>query len=397
MDVKSKPPEAGLFSGMYSLALGVWSWATAIPRAMAQFALHLFGVFENTMVTILWEYQGDNIVGFLYNHSYLQKLPLPADSRRPALGVTSRGVQTDEQDIYGLAREARLRRDVLMGKVLDDLVPALLQALHSMPQKGELERMASAQSQWVEAIREQQTKLLDAQASRKEREEEEEERSGHVDVAGALGLLLDRVGSMDERLIRVLGEDRGGEVGERLEGLLNDLGAVRAEYEGDRQLVLELIQRVARLDAALSAVDLAAPAPAAATGRQVADAAVGADESESESEGEEDVDASIRSIRSHPTENGSDETKETIAMDEPENAPPKIAKPAADGESKDPPKLPEAKQPIAAPKDQPAAEPRKSTGSIPTRRQSGRPRQHSFKEEMKKHLWFGKRDSSKRK
>ncbi|KAJ1966004.1 hypothetical protein GGI12_000378 [Dipsacomyces acuminosporus] len=442
MGVKSKELDTGVLSRASSLPLSIWMWATAVPRGIISYIFGRLAALEDALVALVWAYQGENILKFFYTRGYLKPLPAPelqapASTGRadPQASTVSCGVQTDEQDLHGMAREARLRRDVLMGKVLDELVPALLQALHAMPKKGELEKMSSEYHAWIEAVHEQQRKLLEDQTSYMaekdswcdEYETTAAERMSSTQIASTLDALVARVGTMDERLIRLLGNDaslgqRESEVSEKLSDLMDDLGYVRSEYENDRVLVLELAQRVVKLDAILSTADISALSPVAAA-RQTIDVAVSAhgfcsdtekEEVEEEEEEEEEIidDSSIRSIKSKVLDSGKDgeKTQDGITtskdeMDDAHLAP--LPAVAASDSAASPKPFPQGKDdaahtPAAKPATTAAArtmpvEARKSTGSMPTGQHVSKPRRSSFREEVKRHLWFGKKSSTKHK
>ncbi|ORX72756.1 hypothetical protein DL89DRAFT_82589 [Linderina pennispora] len=247
----------------------LWTWAMAAPRALVHYMLRLIELFENTMLTIVWEYQGDNLLKFLYTHSHIPQAALKHSETR------SQGVQTTDLDTHDLARNARQRRDVLMTQVLEDLVPALLQALHAMPQRGELDRMSQEQTQWAKIIASQQRQLMDAKMH-------DESLEAYTQIAATLQVLVSRIGSVDERLIRALNVS-SGHVDQQLVSLQDGLGRVSRECELDKSAISELVVRLSQLDNVLMSI---AASPRTLPGKT--DAAVdtaGSDVADGEMEG----------------------------------------------------------------------------------------------------------------
>ncbi|KAJ2853369.1 hypothetical protein J3B02_003175 [Coemansia erecta] len=222
-----------------------------------EFALYCLDTFESIMLSFVWEYQGENILQFLFKHQYVQAGTLvinktSSNRTMQAGNVQARGVQTEAAEANGISTKQRSTRDALIDKMLEDLVPALLHALHEMPKRNELAELAHEQTQLVKSIYEKQQKLM---------ADHNQPDNGHSDiVAPVLQLLISRVNAVDTRLFHVLskldsskdGREINAEVDNRLKPLIESLGAVKAKYEADRILAAEVMQSLANLDKVIS-------------------------------------------------------------------------------------------------------------------------------------------------
>ncbi|KAJ1941152.1 hypothetical protein FBU59_003584 [Linderina macrospora] len=119
-----------------------------------------------------------------------------------------------------------------------------------MPQRGELERMSREQTQWAEIIASQQRQLMDAASH------DGHSVDAYAEIARTLQVLVARIGSVDERLIRALNASSFVEtqVEEQLGNLYDGLGRVARGCEVEKSTVTELVARLSQLDSVLDAI-----------------------------------------------------------------------------------------------------------------------------------------------
>ncbi|KAJ2509949.1 hypothetical protein H4217_008095 [Coemansia sp. RSA 1939] len=245
-----------------------------VPRALSNAALRILDRFEDVMLNILWDYQGENILHFLYRHQQSKAKDGSGDdsvgrvridgkmlSMRVAGSLQSVGVQTDDCTMSLGVRE-REKRNNLMDKILEDLVPALLQVLHSVPQKRELEAMYREQVALIQTVQQsahgvENTSLLLPSDTGNDKDYQTQIMGRSQDVGKALQDLANRVGAVDDRVVQVLQELESEEresvfASERLGVLVEGLGAVREKCEADKALALHMIQSLERMDTTLA-------------------------------------------------------------------------------------------------------------------------------------------------
>ncbi|KAJ2861793.1 hypothetical protein GGI22_002359 [Coemansia erecta] len=270
--------ELGSFAYTCVILVGTtfWSWAMAVPRALAKASMRMLDTFEDAMLTILWDYQGENILRFLYEHQQSSSAKrsdgdgtvarVCIDGKMLCAKVAgcarSVAMQTDDCAMSLGVRE-REKRNKLMDKILEDLVPALLQVLHSIPQRSEMEVMYREQIALIQTVQQGACSgplLLDD-------EHPVPAGAGHADIGQALQGLTERVGAVDERVLQVLqaleSEARSSTlVDARLGVLVEGLGAVREKCEADRALALHMMQCLERIDGTLASAIAAAESKA---------------------------------------------------------------------------------------------------------------------------------------
>ncbi|KAJ2675300.1 hypothetical protein GGI25_004038 [Coemansia spiralis] len=245
----------------------VWSWIMTVPRAFTNAAMRVLDVFENAMLNMVWDYQGDNILRFLYEHQradanrksdgVIGKVRVDGRLLRAKISTSSRsfGMQTDDCTMSLGARE-REKRDMLMDKILEDLVPALLEVLHSIPQRSEMEAIYKEQLGMVQNLQlaGNRKPLLLTLSDCEETSNSKDER---CDIGSVLQGLAKRVGQVDGRVVQVLraleGESKSNAlVDERLAILVDGLGAVKEKCEADRALALHMMQCLERIDSTIA-------------------------------------------------------------------------------------------------------------------------------------------------
>ncbi|KAJ2653327.1 hypothetical protein GGH99_007535, partial [Coemansia sp. RSA 1285] len=143
-----------------------------------------------------------------------------------------------------------------------DLVPALLQVLHSVPQKRELEAMYREQVALIQTVQQsahgvENTSLLLPSDTGNDKDYQTQIMGRSQDVGKALQDLANRVGAVDDRVVQVLQELESEEresvfASERLGVLVEGLGAVREKCEADKALALHMIQSLERMDTTLA-------------------------------------------------------------------------------------------------------------------------------------------------
>ncbi|KAJ2516343.1 hypothetical protein H4217_004642 [Coemansia sp. RSA 1939] len=271
---KSQKPSSFIYAWAVLAGTAFWSFAIAVPRALSNAALRILDRFEDVMLNILWDYQGENILHFLYKHQQSKAKDGSGDdsigrvringkmlSMRVAGNLQSTGVQTDDCTMSLGVRE-REKRNNLMDKILEDLVPALLQVLHSVPQKSELEAMYREQVALIQTVQQsahgvENTSLLLASDTGNDKDCQMQMMSRSQDIGKALQDLANRVGAVDDHVVQVLQELESEEresvfASERLDVLVEGLGAVREKCEADKALALHMMQSLERMGTTLA-------------------------------------------------------------------------------------------------------------------------------------------------
>ncbi|KAJ2655004.1 hypothetical protein IWW48_005770 [Coemansia sp. RSA 1200] len=272
----TKPQKSSSFIYAWAVLAGAafWSCAMAVPRALSNAALRILDRFEDTMLNILWDYQGENILHFLYKHQQSKANDGSGDgsvgrvridgkmlSMRVAGHLQSVGMQTDDCTLSLGVRE-REKRNNLMDKILEDLVPALLQVLHSVPQRSELEAMYREQVALIQTVQQsahgvENTSLFLSSDTSNDKGCRTQMMGRSQDIGKELQDLANRVGAVDDRVVQVLQELESEErnssfASERLGVLVEGLGAVREKCEADKALALHMIQCLERIDTTLA-------------------------------------------------------------------------------------------------------------------------------------------------
>ncbi|KAJ1901130.1 hypothetical protein LPJ81_003811 [Coemansia sp. IMI 209127] len=274
--------ELGSFAYTCVILVGAtfWSWAMAVPRALAKATMRMLDTFEDAMLTILWDYQGENILRFLYEHQQsssanrgdgdgtVARVCIDGKMLCAKVAGCSRSVamQTDDCAMSLGVRE-REKRNKLMDKILEDLVPALLQVLHSIPQRSEMEAMYREQIALIQTVQQGACDGPLLLVNGNDDEHRAPASAGHADIGQALQGLTERVGAVDERVVQVLqaleSEARSSTlVDARLGVLVEGLGAVREKCEADRALALHMMQCLERIDGTIASAIAAAESKA---------------------------------------------------------------------------------------------------------------------------------------
>ncbi|KAJ2462989.1 hypothetical protein GGI03_004128 [Coemansia sp. RSA 2337] len=277
MDTTTRFSLTGLLTYVLLFVITVWTWLAAIPRLSLRLILRVLDVFESTMLMVVWEYQGDNILKFLYQHHYIQSgaavvcaHPVTALQQRSK----SQSTQTDDSLDAVLARQQILALD----KLVNDLMPGLLCALSELPQRGALDCQLVRHT----CEQNQSSPLVSIEP---ELQPQSACSSGELDaIEAGLQILVDKIGIVDTRLSQLqhaisdtplaITASRAGGHDDRLAAVVDSLNAVKAKCEIDRMLALQLVQSLSVLDTTLASIDLSP----CETARQVADAIVQTDD-----------------------------------------------------------------------------------------------------------------------
>ncbi|KAJ2805874.1 hypothetical protein H4S07_003919, partial [Coemansia furcata] len=277
MDTAPRFSLTGLLTYLLLFALTMWTWLAAIPRLSVRLVLSVLDVFESTMLKVVWEYQGDNVLKFLFQHHYIQS-GMAEVSARPAAALhrhgKSQSTQTDDFPDVALAHQQIQALD----KLINDLMPGLLSALSELPQRGDLGCHLVHQ-----ASEKNQSLLLTSTKS--ELQSRSACSSGELDaIKAGLQILVYKTGKVDARLSQLqhaiseaplaITTSRSGEHNGHLASVVDSLNAVKAKCEIDRMVALQLVQSLATLDTTLACIDISP----CETARQVADAIVQTDD-----------------------------------------------------------------------------------------------------------------------
>ncbi|KAJ2755186.1 hypothetical protein GGI19_001852 [Coemansia pectinata] len=277
MDTTTRFSLTGLLTYVVLFVLTMWTWLAAIPRLSVRLILRVLDIFESTMLMVVWEYQGDNILKFLFKHHYIQS-GTAVVCAHPATALQHRGksqsTQTDDSLDAVLARQQIQALD----KLVNGLMPGLLCALSELPQRGALDCQLVNQAC-------EQNLSLPLISTEPELQPQSVCSSGELDaIEAGLQILVDKIGIVDTRLSQLqhaiseaplaIIASRTGEHDDRLASVVDSLNAVKAKCEIDRMLALQLVQSLAALDTTLASIDLSP----CETARQVADAIVQTDD-----------------------------------------------------------------------------------------------------------------------
>ncbi|KAJ2456652.1 hypothetical protein GGF42_003138 [Coemansia sp. RSA 2424] len=255
----------------------MWTWLAAIPRVSVRIILRVLDVFESTMLTFVWEYQGENILKYLFQHHYIQSGVAVACAHPSAALQQHSKSQTTQTETSPGDELARQQVETL-DRLANDLMPSLLSALNELPQQVE--------SGWqlVHGIGEQSPSPSSVAVDLELQPLLSSCASGKLGaIEAGLQSLVDKIGKADIRLSQLqhaIAEAplttarHAEEYDDRLASVVNNLSAVKAKCEADRMLALQLVQSLAALDATLASLDTL-PREAA---MQVADAIVQTDE-----------------------------------------------------------------------------------------------------------------------
>ncbi|PIA17334.1 hypothetical protein COEREDRAFT_86325 [Coemansia reversa NRRL 1564] len=147
--------QSGTLTRCLILVLGIWSWMGAVPRVMLRLATYMLDLLESTTLAILWKYQGDNVLKFLYEQKLVTQNTAKAGHTYELRNQT---VQTDDHTY--LAREHMERRSLVLDKLIEDLLPELLKALHEIPPRKVLEQNFVEQNTQIRSISDQHQEML---------------------------------------------------------------------------------------------------------------------------------------------------------------------------------------------------------------------------------------------
>ncbi|KAJ2507763.1 hypothetical protein IWW47_000950 [Coemansia sp. RSA 2052] len=226
------------------------------------------------MLTFVWEYQGENILKYLFQHHYIQSgVAVVCAHPSAALQQHSKSQTTQTETSPG---DELVRQQVeTLDRLANDLMPSLLSALNELPQQVEsgwqLVHGIGKQNQISSsvAVDLELQPLLSSCSSGK---------LGAIEAG--LQSLVDKIGKADiclSQLQHAIAEAplttarHAEEYDDRLASVVNNLSAVKTKCEADCMLALQLVQSLAALDATLDTL----PREAA---MQVADAIVQTDE-----------------------------------------------------------------------------------------------------------------------
>ncbi|KAJ2492111.1 hypothetical protein IWW37_001688 [Coemansia sp. RSA 2050] len=277
MDTATRFSLTGLLTFTFLLVLTIWTWLAAIPRLILGLILRVLDVFESTMLLVVWEYQGDNILKFLFKHHYIQSgtaVVCAHPVASPNLHSKSQSIQTGDSIDAVLAHKQIQALD----KLANDLIPSLLCALDELPQRGALGCHAEYQAN------EQNQRLLPTSAeSELELQAVCPSRELHT-IEARLQVMVDKIGNVDTRLARLqcaiseaplpIIASCTARHDDILTSVIDGLNALKAKCGFDRMLALQLVQSLATLDATLANIELSP----LGTGRQVADVIIQTDD-----------------------------------------------------------------------------------------------------------------------
>ncbi|KAJ2790365.1 hypothetical protein H4R20_007025 [Coemansia guatemalensis] len=224
----------------------------------------MLDVFESTTLAILWEYQGDNILKFLYEHR--QVTHNTAEAGHPHKRK-NQSVQTDDDTAE--ARRHMERRAVVLDKLIEDLLPELLKALHEIPPRKALEQLFAEQNTQTRTLSEQQQEMLLLL-----QRVYSVSTTPDADNQSAVQSLAAKVEAIDVRLNGILDmladvskntQDRDGQ----LTTVTNGIDRIRSRHEADGAAVSHLSECVNRMDSTLTEIS----SRACSTPKHFADAA----------------------------------------------------------------------------------------------------------------------------
>ncbi|KAJ2081231.1 hypothetical protein H4R24_002500 [Coemansia sp. RSA 988] len=242
--------QAGIFTRCLMLALVIWSWMAAAPRATLRLAAYLLDAFESTTLAIFSKYQGDNILKFLYKHRHVTHNATEAGCVHES---KDQAVQTDGHTSE--ARNHAERRAVVLDKLIEDLLPELLKALHEIPPRKAIEQLVAQQSTQMHNLSEQhQDMLLLLQRMYSV------STTSDTENQSALQALSVKVEAIDMGLNRIL--DMLEEVSktthhrnEQLTTVADGIDMIGSKHEASAAMVLQLSKCVNRMDTTLTEIN----------------------------------------------------------------------------------------------------------------------------------------------
>ncbi|KAJ2355643.1 hypothetical protein GGF43_002564 [Coemansia sp. RSA 2618] len=241
VEAKSSP---GLVAYMILAVVSVWSWVATVPRAVGEILAYLLDLFESLMLSILWEYQGENILKFLYKHRNLAHNPVGTSTRTKH---RSQAMQTDSAAYkeYEEKQQQQARRSAVIDKLVEDLVPELLGALYAMPQKSEIDGLLGKHIGGLQGASTQQLQAL-AQL--------QQTFNAHgIAIGSAVQGLDARANAVDEQLVHTSSaleavRDTASGIDNRVAELVGEFSAAKVKYAANAAALEQLSQSIARLD-----------------------------------------------------------------------------------------------------------------------------------------------------
>ncbi|KAJ2410485.1 hypothetical protein J3F80_000516 [Coemansia sp. RSA 2526] len=235
VETKSSP---GLVAYMVLAVVSGWSWIAAIPRAIGRIIAYFLDLVEGIMLSVLWKYQGENIVKFLYKYRHLAHAPADVPSH---VKYRSYAVQTDSAVYKDYEKEQlkQVQRKAVVDKLIEDMIPELLNALHAVPQKHEIEIMLSKQLERAQGALEQQQHELKAH--------------GAV-VESAVNELDSRMRVVDERLVHTsnalyTNQNNTKDINARVAVLSEKFSSIKSTCTANAGILKQITQSLTQLDA----------------------------------------------------------------------------------------------------------------------------------------------------
>ncbi|KAJ2381436.1 hypothetical protein H4S02_006206 [Coemansia sp. RSA 2611] len=223
----------------------------AIPRAVGRLLVYLLDVFEGIMLTILWEYQGENILQFLYEHRHLAHNPVAThrQNRHRSLSTQTDDAATGE---FAEEQQQQLKRQVTRDRIIEELVPELLKTLNKVPKTGDVEQVLSKQlAVPAKALEQQLEQLADLQQSVKSCADS---NAGMELAVQALGDTVNTINEYFRQAVDALEADWtiARDIGDQVATLSDSIMSVKLDNNIHAATLERLVQDVAQLDARLS-------------------------------------------------------------------------------------------------------------------------------------------------
>ncbi|KAJ2503248.1 hypothetical protein GGH96_000500 [Coemansia sp. RSA 1972] len=238
VETKSSP---GLVAYMVLAVVSGWSWIAAIPRAIGIIIAYSLDLVEGIMLSVLWEYQGENILKFLYKYRHLAHTPadIPTQVKHRSCAVQTDNAAYKE---YEKEQQKQVQRKAVVDKLIEDMIPELLSALHAVPQKHEIEIMLSRQLERAQEALEQQQHELKAHGT---------------GVESAVKELDSRMRIVDERLAHTsnaldTNQNNTKDIDARVAVLSDNFSSIKSTCTTNAATLEQITQSITQLDAKLA-------------------------------------------------------------------------------------------------------------------------------------------------
>ncbi|KAJ2542790.1 hypothetical protein GGF49_002590 [Coemansia sp. RSA 1853] len=238
VETKSSP---GLVAYIVLAVVSGWSWVAAIPRAIGRIMAYFLDLVEGIMLSVLWEYQGENILKFLYEYRHLAHTPVDAPTQ---VKYRSCAVQTDNAVYreYEKEQQTQVQRKAVVDRLIEDMIPELLNALHAVPQKHEIEHMLSKQLERAQEALEQQQQEL---------------KMHGTGVESAVKELDSRMRVVDERLAHTsnaldTNQNNTRDIDARVAVLSDKFSSIKSTCTTNAGILEQITQSITQLDAKLA-------------------------------------------------------------------------------------------------------------------------------------------------